>query len=119
MPTTTSTQTISEERPRRSADDAGGGLLLVAGEGLLTLFPLLGDPCVIGRDPECDVVIADSTLSRRHARLRVGPPLTIEDLGSKNGTHVARQRLERGVTAPLSVGESFIIGRFGCVVLRT
>jgi two-component system response regulator AtoC len=114
-----STKTISRDRSVSPADELGSGLLLVAGEDKLTTFPLSRDEVVIGRDPACEVVVPDATLSRRHARLRLGPPLTLEDLGSKNGTLLARAPLERGKPVPFRVGESFFIGRFCCVVLRT
>ena len=43
----------------------------------------------IGRDAECDIIIPDRQVSRLHARLtRVADGFQIEDLGSKNGTHV-------------------------------
>lgn len=43
---------------------------------------------VLGREPSCDVVIADRQISRYHARLTPTPEGVIfEDLGSKNGTH--------------------------------
>ncbi len=43
----------------------------------------------IGRDAECDIIIPDRQVSRLHARLtRVDDGFQIEDLGSKNGTHV-------------------------------
>ena len=42
-----------------------------------------------GRDETSDVVLFDHSVSRHHARLRVeGRAVTIEDLGSKNGTRV-------------------------------
>jgi hypothetical protein len=57
---------------------------------------------VIGRHPECDVVMADTTVSRRHARLicRDGGWI-IQDLESTNGTrlngkYVGRCRLHPG-----------------------
>src|SRR5262245_54333115 len=108
--------TVSEGR--EPAERADGGLLLVAGEGMLSTFPLLRDETVIGRAPDCDVVIAHRVLSRRHALLRLGPPLSVEDLGSRNGTRVARERLAFGKPVLLSVGESFHIGRFSFVVVR-
>ncbi len=58
---------------------------------------------VIGRGADCDVSLADTYLSTRHARVaNDGGDLTIEDLGSTNGTYVneellrGRARLERG-----------------------
>lgn len=63
--------------------------LLVAQDG-----PLKGQrwqlnkTLVLGREPACDVVIADRQISRYHARLTPTPEGVIfEDLGSKNGTH--------------------------------
>ncbi len=42
---------------------------------------------IVGRDPHCQVHLDVHGVSRRHARLRVGADqVTIEDLGSKNGT---------------------------------
>ena len=44
---------------------------------------------VIGRSPECDLTIADETVSWRHAELRwLGSEWVLADLGSTNGTHV-------------------------------
>jgi pSer/pThr/pTyr-binding forkhead associated (FHA) protein len=57
----------------------------------------------IGRSAECDLSLSDSFLSSRHARLANDEgDLTIEDLGSTNGTYVnqelvdGRVHLERG-----------------------
>lgn len=42
---------------------------------------------VVGRDPGCDVVLADPTVSRRHAILELGPSgCRLRDLRSGNGT---------------------------------
>lgn len=55
------------------------------------------DPAiVIGRSSECDVVLNDTYLSSRHARFaHDGDDLTIEDLGSTNGSYV-NQEMVRG-----------------------
>lgn len=64
--------------------------LLVAQDG-----PLKGQrwqlsrTIVLGREPTCDVVVADRQISRYHARLTPTPEgMIFEDLGSKNGTHL-------------------------------
>jgi DNA-binding NtrC family response regulator len=41
---------------------------------------------IVGRAPECDVVLDDPSVSRRHAVLEVGEVLSVEDLDSANGT---------------------------------
>jgi hypothetical protein len=43
---------------------------------------------LIGRDASCDVPILNRQVSREHARISLTPEgITVEDLGSKNGTH--------------------------------
>jgi adenylate cyclase len=46
-----------------------------------------GRPAVLGRDPECDLVVLDATISRRHAQLTsYEAGVEVRDLGSSNGT---------------------------------
>lgn len=48
-----------------------------------------GETLTVGRDPECQLVLEDGRVSRRHACLRwTGRGWGLEDLGSKNGTSV-------------------------------
>lgn len=48
----------------------------------------------IGRSAECDLVVSDRQVSREHARLRrVEGLYVVDDLGSKNGTHVNGRRV--------------------------
>ena len=51
---------------------------------------------VLGRDEDCDLVLRDEKVSRRHTSLRVLPDgrVIVTDLGSSNGTLVAGSRLE-------------------------
>jgi len=50
---------------------------------------MVRDSIVIGRDAGCDIMIPSRQVSRKHARLAVtGEGTSIEDLGSKNGTHL-------------------------------
>jgi len=66
------------------------------------------EPAVIGRSKECDVVVEDPNVSRRHAELRrEGPAFWIVDLDSTNGIEVNGRRLRR---AKLEEGDTFVVG---------
>jgi len=68
--------------------------LLVLGQRRLLLPPAGG---TIGRSRDCDMVLEDAGISRRHAELRPGPEgWTVADLGSTNGVLVNGE-LVRGV----------------------
>jgi ABC-type multidrug transport system ATPase subunit/predicted component of type VI protein secretion system len=55
----------------------------------------------IGRAPENDMVITDLRVSRHHAELRsAGGRYEIVDVGSRSGTYVNGQRVERAVIGP-------------------
>ena len=72
--------------------------ILVAPEGDLkgTRWILDTDEFVIGRDPTCDLCVPDRQISRYHARIRrTDAGFSIEDLGSKNGTHLNGNRIEK------------------------
>lgn len=63
---------------------------------------------LLGRDPSCDIVLADPTVSRRHARLRFSDGVwSLQDLDSTNGTLVNRSRVVR---CRLSPGDHLTIG---------
>lgn len=67
----------------------------------------------IGREAGCDLVLPDSTVSRRHARLVVeSGTLVVYDEGSTNGTFVNEQRISR---QPLKAGDTL---RFGSVQFK-
>jgi DNA-binding NtrC family response regulator len=90
--------------------------LLVVGQGVLATYTLGARDLVIGRTDDCDVVVDDRSLSRRHAIVRPGPPVTVQDLGSTNGTQVAGV-VHRG-GAPVIVDEAFQVGQFAFVIVR-
>ena len=65
---------------------------------------------MIGRDPEGTVVIDSPEVSRQHACLTVGASgVTLEDLGSKNGTFVGDERIKE--PCALHDGAKITIGR--------
>jgi serine phosphatase RsbU (regulator of sigma subunit)/pSer/pThr/pTyr-binding forkhead associated (FHA) protein len=58
-------------------------------------FPLDRDKSVLGRSPECDVVLDVGAVSRFHAQItRTGPDYFIEDLKSRNGTFVNGEMIQ-------------------------
>jgi two-component system, NtrC family, response regulator AtoC len=99
------------------AGDPASDLLLIVGHGRMTTHQLGDRELLIGRGAGCDVVVDHASLSRRHAVLRPGPPPTIQDLGSTNGTRVDRAVLQGGDPVELRGGESFHIGPFTFVLV--
>ena len=85
---------------------------LVVTEGRLagTSLPLTPAGILIGRNPECALVLDDDFASGRHARLlhRNGT-WHVEDLGSTNGTQLDGHRLTGA--QPVTVGSTLRIGR--------
>ncbi|MCG8448773.1 MAG: SpoIIE family protein phosphatase [Pirellulales bacterium] len=57
-------------------------------------FDLTGERWVVGRSPECDVVIDVAAVSRRHVILsEEAGTFFVQDLGSRNGTYINRKRV--------------------------
>jgi DNA-binding winged helix-turn-helix (wHTH) protein len=72
--------------------------------------PLADGENLIGRDPEATVRIDVGGVSRRHARIVVNDAdVTLEDLGSKNGTYLRGRRVERPTR--LTHGDEIRIGQ--------
>lgn len=66
---------------------SGGGASLVLADG--RRVPLGDTPVTIGRLPDCEVMLADGNVSRRHAQIRrQGGSWVVADLGSTNGTRL-------------------------------
>lgn len=66
------------------------------------------DELLVGRHPSCDVVLADPTVSRRHARLRFRDGTwALQDLESTNGTTINGLRVGR---CQLRAGDRLMLG---------
>src|SRR5687767_3344312 len=64
---------------------------------------------VIGRSTDCDVVLYDPGVSRRHARIFAeGAGFYVEDMGSSNGTKVNGQLIK--AKQSLSDGDAVTLG---------
>jgi len=83
-PTSIRTSPVKPVEPLYTLSYAGHAIPLRAGE------------TIIGRGDGADVSIDSPGVSRRHARIVVtASEVTIEDLGSRNGTWVAEERIDR------------------------
>jgi DNA-binding NtrC family response regulator len=69
-----------------------------------------GGSLVLGRSSDADLLLPDRGVSRRHAIIRCGAALAIEDLGSANGTLVCGQRLAAGELRALAEGDVIQLG---------
>jgi pSer/pThr/pTyr-binding forkhead associated (FHA) protein len=72
-------------------------------------FPLgEGQEIVIGRSSELDMVLVEEMVSRKHARIALeSGVLSIEDMGSTNGTFVNGEKVDKGT---LREGDRVLIG---------
>ena len=100
---------------RRSRGRKGTPTLLVVTEGPLagTSLPLRSGGVLIGRNPECALVLDDDYASGRHCRIYPDPSgregWLVEDLGSTNGTFIGRDRLTG--SRPVEIGTTLRIGK--------
>lgn len=78
-------------------------LNLLVDDVVVKSFPLDKDGVTIGRSPDCDIQIEESSVSSKHARIEMVPnpivsvltDIYIEDLGSMNGTCVNDEKITR------------------------
>ena len=86
----------------------------------LRLVPVSGNPIevtrdksAVGRDPGCEIVVTDGSVSRRHARLEIrGGVWWVVDQGSANGTYVNSLKVAE---TELKDGQEL---RFGALAFR-
>lgn len=102
--------------PRSSQPGDGGPRetlrTLVVTEGSLqgTTLALGTATILIGRAPECNLVLEDDYASNRHARLTFHQGAwLVEDLGSTNGTYLGRTRVQ--APTPVEPGVPVRVGR--------
>jgi len=85
---------------------------LTVTEGSLagTTLSLMDSGVLLGRNPECTLVLDDDFASGRHARIfRRDGGWFVEDLGSTNGTFLGSNRLTEPM--PVEVGTTLRIGK--------
>ena len=86
--------------------------MLTVTEGSLTgtTVSLMETGVLLGRNPECTLILDDDFASGRHARIfRRDAGWFVEDLGSTNGTFLGSTKLTQPM--PLEVGSTLRIGK--------
>ena len=94
------TMVYSPDREARRLEPAPSrAQALLVGEGRRSV--LSGERVLLGRSRECDVVVGDPNVSRRHAEIRrEGGGWTVADLGSTNGIKVNGRRVDQAALEP-------------------
>jgi hypothetical protein len=65
----------------------------------------------LGRAPECEIVLASTQVSRRHATIKQeAMAWAIKDLGSSNGTFLNGERLEPNVSYRMNPNDEIMLG---------
>ncbi len=89
----TDQETINRELER--AKEQPPCLILIRGTPQGHRFFITSSEMIVGRDPNAEISIADSSVSRKHARIIQAQDgsVAIEDLGSSNGTSVNGKKI--------------------------
>ncbi len=88
-------------------------LFVIRGKDAGRHFTLEGERIVLGRDPNCDIPVADHEVSRQHAAIVFEEgQAVLQDLGSSNGTFVNGKRVDRHLLQAsdrLQLGRSLLV----------
>jgi len=104
LPSADGTMSVSAEEARRMGL-AHDKVTLTMGD---RVFEINRRVTLLGRSRQCDVVVPDSNVSRRHAEIRQqGDDFVLVDLGSTNGVEVNGKRVE---TMTLKNGDVLTMG---------
>lgn len=89
-------------------------LTLLLGRKTLQVYDIEQDSISIGRGEDQDIVIDNTSVSRKHAEIRKeGFRWVVEDLGSSNGTFLHGQKIES--PQAVSAGDEIGFGKFSLV----
>jgi pSer/pThr/pTyr-binding forkhead associated (FHA) protein len=103
-------RSVTPKRARSSNKRTPTALTVTEGSLVGTTVSLKETGVLLGRNPECTLVLDDDFASGRHARIfRRDAGWFVEDLGSTNGTFLGSSKLTQPM--PVEVGSTLRIGR--------
>jgi len=101
------TQTLSE--PPAQCVPIAARIRVLNASASPTSYRLGQGRCRVGAGEGVDILLDDKTVSRAHVELElVREGVAVQDLGSRNGTYLYGQRIERAI---LSLGSTLRVGR--------
>ncbi len=90
----------------------GGAFFVIKGPDRGEVVPLREQPIYFGSSPNCDLVLTDKTVSRRHLMaVREGDEVILRDQGSTNGTFIQGSRFKEitiGYGAEVKLGRTLL-----------
>lgn len=85
-------------------------IIVKRGDSIVRSFPFEKERIVIGRSGECDLILNDPLVSRKHCVLkREGDNIFIEDAKSKNGTFLNGKKIQ---VSKVEIGDEIGVGFF-------
>lgn len=96
LPTSESTAPVSQPKPNsESTTTKATEATIVLGNG--ERIALIGDLAIVGRQSDCQIVIDDNNVSRKHAEIRrTTDGWVVTDRGSTNGSKVNGEKIVAG-----------------------
>jgi len=86
-------------------------LLVLFCEGMTAVHDAPSEGSVmLGRAGDCELQVDHASVSRHHARIHAGRPLTLEDLGGRNGCRIRGVRIAANARAPIHPGDVVELG---------
>lgn len=102
-------ETLKKELQKAKEQEAC--LIIIRGTPQGHRFFLTQPEMTLGRDPSADIVVADQSISRKHAKVvKEDGKIKLIDLGSSNGTAVNDKKLSPGVAVELAKEDMVKLG---------
>ena len=100
---------LLDEEPEFTRQRPGGVFVVIKGPDRGEQVTLSDHPITLGSAPNCDLVLTDKTVSRRHLEAYFdGQQTMVRDLGSTNGTYIAGSRFKE---IAITFGSEFRLGK--------
>src|SRR4051812_49060622 len=110
------TDVMPKGREGASDGELGFDLLIATVDEVRAAKLTRGRSYVLGRGTDCDIVVDDPAISRRHARFTVADEVRLEDLGGINGTRISGEPLAGGSSTFVKIGTVIQLGSATVVV---